>query len=361
MSDPIRVLIVDDSSIIRRSVSNALANTPGILVAGTAGNGKIAMDQIPLLKPDVIILDIEMPEADGFEVLKFLRRNHPGIRTIMFSTLTQRGAVQTIEALSLGASDYSSKPENTGQQGYGEVIKQVAADLIPKINQFRPRVTRATPGTASEVKKFIPFRVTVPKLNNVVPRVVAIGTSTGGPDALSRVLPALKQALPVPILIVQHMPPLFTKILADRLSVKSNFDVFEGSDGMEVLPGTAYIAPGDFHMTLVKKGEKIFISLNQDLPENSCRPAVDVLFRSVGKIYGPKALGVIMTGMGQDGFVGAKAMKAEGATVFAQDEASSVVWGMPSFIVREGLADQVLPLDQMSSAIEECVLRKLTV
>ncbi|MBI5746051.1 MAG: chemotaxis response regulator protein-glutamate methylesterase [Nitrospirae bacterium] len=350
INEPIRVLIVDDSAVVRRAVSDALSSDPEIAVVGTASNGIIAIQRISQLNPDVIILDIEMPEMDGFGVLRVLRANCPKIRTIMFSSLTQRGAVQTIEALSLGANDYIAKPACITHQGYKDILKGVASELIPKIKQFSQGVGYRVQGTG-----YTPYPLH-PVLS--VPRVVAIGISTGGPEALSRLIPVLPKGFPVPIMIVQHMPPIFTKLLAERLNTISDLRVIEGHEGVEPEPGVVYIAPGDFHMTLQHRGDGAVISLNQGPPENFCRPAVDALFRSVAKVYGPNALGIIMTGMGQDGYKGVMDMKKQGALVFAQDQASSVVWGMPSAVINGGFADCVLPLDQISSAIDDCVSRK---
>ncbi len=358
MSDVFRVLIVDDSAVVRRAVSDALSSDPEIVVVGTASNGIVAIQRITQLNPDVIILDIEMPEMDGFGVLRVLRANYPKTRTIMFSSLTQRGAVQTIEALSLGANDYIAKPACITHQGYKDILKGVATELIPKIKQFRPEsgVRSQESGTRTVYGLPFPTPYSLPTIPSA-PRIVAIGISTGGPEALSKLIPVLPSGFPVPIVIVQHMPQIFTKLLAQRLNTISVLRVIEGHDGVEPEPGVVYIAPGDFHMILQHKGDGAVISLNQGPPENFCRPAVDVLFRSVAKVYGPNALGVIMTGMGQDGYKGVMDMKKQGAMVFAQDQASSVVWGMPSAVINGGLADCVLPLDQIGGAIDDCVVR----
>jgi two-component system chemotaxis response regulator CheB len=355
--EPIRVMIIDDSSVVRRAVTEALSHDRDISVVGTASNGKIALQRMIQWNPEVLVLDLEMPESDGFELLRALRADFPKIRTIMFSSATQRGAVQTIEALSLGASDYVAKPTTIHQGGYSEAIKQVAAELIPKIKQFRPHPTwtKALPKGAKPVEE-----LTVEKALRSAPRairIVAIGVSTGGPAALSKLIPALSKDFPVPIVIVQHMPPIFTRMLAERLHQGGGVHVVEGMEGMALEPGTAYIAPGNYHMTVRQKEAKITLGMNQEPPVNYCRPSVDVLFRSVADVYGGEALGIMMTGMGQDGLNGTRTMKRKGAMIFAQDQASSVVWGMPSFVVREGLADCVLPLDGMKSAIEECVMK----
>lgn len=360
MPNPIRVLIVDDSAVARRAVLEALSKDPEIEVVGYATDGNVARERIKELNPEVLILDIEMPESDGFDLLKVLRSDYPMIRTIMFSNLTHRGALQTIEALSLGASDYVAKPTSIPGKGYGEGIQRVAAELLPKIKQFRPGLS-----LVMEPKREKSQKPSAPPLKHdlrkipAIPKIVAIGISTGGPEALSLFLPKLSAAFPVPIVIVQHMPPVFTRLLAERLDWNSKIKVVEGFEGMVLEPGVAYIAPGNYHMVVEQKEGSVAISINQKEPENSCRPAADVLFRSVATVYGPHALGVIMTGMGKDGLVGLRAMKAEGALVFAQDQESSVIWGMPSFVVQEGLADRVISLSQMAPAIEGTVASRM--
>jgi len=347
-------MIIDDSSVVRRAVTEALSHDSDISIVGTASNGKIALQRILQWSPEVLILDVEMPESDGFELLRVLRTDFPKIRTIMFSSATQRGAVQTIEALSLGASDYVAKPTINHPGGYSAAVKQVAGELIPKIKQFRPQPnwTKVLAKAAKPVEELAVDRA----LSRTI-QIVAIGVSTGGPAALSRVIPELPKGFPIPIVIVQHMPPVFTSMLAERLHQGGGVKVVEGMDGMMLEPGVAYIAPGNYHMTVRPKEGKVVLQMNQEPPVNYCRPSVDVLFRSVAEVYGGETLGIIMTGMGQDGLNGIRAMKSKGAMVFAQDQASSVVWGMPSFVVREGLADCVLPLDEMRAAIEECVMK----
>ncbi|MEC4678279.1 MAG: chemotaxis response regulator protein-glutamate methylesterase [Nitrospirota bacterium] len=354
---PIRVLIVDDSVIVRKAVSDALKPDPEIDVIGMAQNGKIALEKIPALKPDVIVLDIEMPICDGFDVLKGIRKLGIRVRVIMFSTLTERGASQTIKALSLGANDYVAKPSSgTKIRSYSEGVKAVALELTPKIKQFRKRPllrgTSSQKPLASPVKRASITPIRRRPLVRSIPQIIAIGISTGGPEALAKLLPHLSGSLSVPVVIVQHMPPLFTKLLAERLNGASKLKILEAENGMKLEAGIVYIAPGDYHMEVQSGGGQMSVVLNQKPPENSCRPAADVLFRSVAALFGNRALGVIMTGMGHDGLKGLRLMHEKGAAVIAQDEASSVVWGMPSGVVQEGLADKVLPLDQLAGAIE---------
>ncbi len=368
--DPIRVMIVDDSVVIRRAVTDALSKDQEVCVVGSAQNGKIALEKIPSLNPEVLILDIEMPLLDGFGVLRALRLDLKKIHVIMFSTLTQRGEEKTMKALTLGAHDYVPKPTTTKGIGYHEVTKLIGDELIPKIKQFRPaapvapsRPARsAAPGSRPSVAPSRPARPAAPGSSSLsqkkalagILNVVAIGISTGGPNALISCLPKLKKGFPVPILIVQHMPPRFTKLLADRLNVISEITVKEGEEGEVVVPGVAYIAPGDYHMVVRKQGDARVLVLNQRPRENSCRPSADVLFRSVKEVYGRHALGVIMTGMGQDGLEGLRVMSGNGSPVVAQDEESSVVWGMPGAVVNEGLADKVVSLDQIAETIASC-------
>jgi two-component system chemotaxis response regulator CheB len=346
----IRVLVVDDSVVIRRLVAHALEEDPRILVVGAAANGSIALSRIPQLNPDVLTLDIEMPEMDGLETLRRLRRDYPQVRVIMFSTLTERGAAITLEALSLGADDYVPKASNEGS--LDRSMARLRHELVPKILQlFRfsgtngaaaPRATwRATAAPAP------PRPAAAMK-----PEVVAIGVSTGGPPALEKVLPVLPRDYPLPILVVQHMPPMFTRLLAERLDGLCALEVKEAAQGDPVEPGRVLIAPGDYHLKVAAAGAgRVQAVLDQSPPLNSCRPAVDALFASIGEVYGGAALAVILTGMGQDGLRGAEILKARGAAVLAQDEATSVVWGMPGAVAQAGLADRVLPLDQIAPEI----------
>ncbi len=341
----IRVLVVDDSVVIRRLLVHALERDPDIEVVGTAANGVIALQRIPQTNPDVLTLDIEMPEMDGLETLRRIRRQYPNLRTVMFSTLTERGAAATLEALSLGADDYVAKASNAGS--LDRSMERLREELIPKIRQFfllpgQVRCTAAAPASALAVP---PDRRggavrTAPRRP---PEVVAVGVSTGGPTALGAILPQLPATFPLPILVVQHMPPMFTRLLAERLDAVCPLKVEEARQGDAVVPGRILIAPGDFHMKLARNGGRVEVRLDQSPPLNSCRPAVDALWASVAEVYQGAAIAVILTGMGQDGLRGAEILKAQGAWVLAQDEATSVVWGMPGAVTTAGLADRVLP------------------
>ncbi len=350
---PIRILVVDDSVVIRKVLSDALSADRALEVVGVASDGRIALAKIPLLKPDLVTLDIEMPVMDGLETLAALRKLYPKLPVIMFSTLTERGAAATLDALSLGASDYATKPSNPGSPAVA--IERIRSELIPKI--------KALCGVAP--LKLSPHLVIRPALKvrtRTKPpiEIVAIGTSTGGPNALAEVLPRIPNDFPVPIVVVQHMPPIFTRLLAERLASRSAIPVEEGSAGEVLLPGQAWIAPGNFHMTVIRAGLQYRLSLNQATPENSCRPAVDVLFRSVALAYGPNVLGVVMTGMGADGVRGARDIRQAGGEVIIQDEASAIVWGMPGLVYAAGQADAVFPLDCLAGEIERRVLRSRT-
>ncbi|MBD2595156.1 chemotaxis response regulator protein-glutamate methylesterase [Nostoc spongiaeforme FACHB-130] len=341
----IRVLVVDDAVLVRSRVSKILSSDPQLEVVGVAANGRIALGRIPQVNPDVVLLDVEMPDMNGLETLAALRPIYPKLPVIMFSTATYAGAAATLEALSLGASDYATKPSNLGSvEAANEHIRQ---ELIPKIKLFGAGITALSP-TASGV--VLPFPSKKAPVN-----VVAIGVSTGGPNALAELLSKISADFPVPILIVQHMPPMFTKLLAERLSSKCQLPVREAVDGVELAAGQVWLAPGDFHLIVQREGNKVRLAIHQAPPENSCRPSVDVLLRSVAQVYGAGAIAVILTGMGQDGLYGCKCIREAGGQVLAQDEASSVVWGMPGFVVNAGLANQVVPLEQMADEIMQRV------
>jgi two-component system, chemotaxis family, protein-glutamate methylesterase/glutaminase len=372
----IRVMVVDDSVVVRKLVVEVLAGDPGIEVVGTAANGKLALQKLDQLKPDVVTLDIEMPVMDGLETLTELRRRQPRLPVVMFSTLTERGASATLEALSRGASDYVTKPSNVDRIQEG--MERVRLDLIPKVKAL---VARRIPSTAPLGVRAASLRTTPavsPRATRTraisgatagartpaAPRrtgpsgrvdVVAIGVSTGGPNALAALFAALPGDLPVPIVVVQHMPPVFTRLLAERLTARTSVRVHEATDGMVLEPGHGYLAPGDHHMVLRRSGTTVVAQLNQGPPENSCRPAVDPLFRSVAEVYGGNAAAVVLTGMGADGTQGAGVLRDAGARILAQDEETSVVWGMPGHVVNAGLADDVLPLESVAPWIVQQV------
>jgi two-component system chemotaxis response regulator CheB len=337
----IRVLVVDDSVVFRRLVSEVLSADPLIEVVGTAANGRIALQRLPQVSPYLVVLDVEMPELNGLDTLTELRKVYPRLPVIMFSSLTERGAVETLEALARGATDYFTKPTNQG--GLEASLRVIREELIPEIKALcRPKDPPATlPVFAPPATPGLPGRV----------EIVVVASSTGGPNALADVFRSFPSAFPVPVVVVQHMPPMFTRLLAERLSAQFPVKFEEGRAGGTLAPGHAWVAPGDFHLIVVRDGGQVRVALHQDPPENSCRPAADVTLRSVAQVYGPGTLAVVLTGMGQDGLRGCEAVKAAGGQVIVQDEATSVVWGMPGFVARAGLADRVLPLSLIGPEI----------
>ena len=346
----IRVLVVDDSAVMRRAITTTLAKDSRIEIAGTANNGRTALEALLLVHPDVVTLDIEMPEMDGLAALRALRKTHPRLPVIMFSSLTQRGTQATILALTAGASDYVGKP--TDLSNLGDAFRCLEAELIPKVKMFGEQVLaqreaaatahRAAPAPAAETTFSRPGRIRRGTIE-----AVCVGVSTGGPMALVQLFAAWVEPLAVPLLIVQHMPPTFTALLAQRLTSAGVMDVLEGQDGDAVEPGRAYLAPGGRHMEVVRLDGTTRLRITDEPPENSCRPAADVLFRSAAKVYGGGLLGVVLTGMGSDGLKGCQAIRARGGNILVQDEATSVVWGMPGAVASAGLADTVLPLGEI--------------
>ena len=348
----IRVLVVDDSAVMRKVITGILAEDPAIEVADTAVDGRLALSKLASLQPDVVTLDVEMPVMNGLETLAEIRKISPSLPVIMFSTLTERGAAVTVEALTLGASDYCAKPTQTSNPAAAR--ESIRGELLPKIKALcapRPALAPPAPRAAAELP-LVPRRAAGRPV-----QIVAIGISTGGPSALSRVLPRFPQSLPVPIVIVQHMPAVFTGLLAGRLSANSEMFVAEGKDGTVLRAGQAWIAPGDLHMTVAREGNTCRLHMNTGPKENFCRPSVDVLFRSVAEVYGPNALAVVMTGMGSDGLFGSKRIREAGGEVIVQDESSSVVWGMPGMVHAAGQADGVYSLDSLADEITRRVLQ----
>ncbi len=353
MPSPIKVLLADDSAPVRRLLSSMLAKNDGIEVVGAARHGKEVLEMIGPKKPDIILLDVEMPVMDGIDALRQIRRTDKRIPVIMFSSLTTKGAEATLEALSLGASDYVAKPSGTAN--VQEAINYINTKVIPTIQQWGRRAagsqgpivrsgSMAKAGAAApQASASAPAR---PRKTSGPIDVVVIGSSTGGPNALVEIVSKLPADLSVPVLIVQHMPTIFTKLLAERLDRSSALKVTEAAAGDSILRGHVLIAPGDHHMTVKSSAGR-----QKDAPVNSCRPAVDVLFKSVTQVYGGRALAVILTGMGRDGTEGCRVLGDRGAFVLAQDEASCVVYGMPRAVAEAGLVDKLLPLDQIHREI----------
>jgi two-component system chemotaxis response regulator CheB len=408
VNEPIRVMLVDDSAVVRKLLTSALGNHPEIKVVGSAANGLIALSKLPQLAPEAVILDVEMPEMDGITTCTRIRASNPRLPVIMFSTLTERGASTTFDALAAGASDYVLKPSTQ----LGETLEQVVAKvLVPKLVALtrsplglamqaamasledKPKPpstnfdlgslgsrTHSFPSAQPTARRSIPT-VSAPtlgrpqetlasklaaaarpesmrgaRLKRSLPlrkpvQLIAIATSTGGPNALAEVVPRLPAALPVPVLIVQHMPPIFTRCLAERLAGRSALSVLE-SNGEELLrPGHVYIAPGNRHLEVQQNERGIYTLLSDGPPENSCRPSADVLFRSLARVYGAGVLAVVLTGMGHDGARGAREVADAGGRVIVQSGPTCVVWGMPRAVEEAGIADAVVPLSEMAGAI----------
>jgi two-component system, chemotaxis family, protein-glutamate methylesterase/glutaminase len=344
---------------MRSLLRSVLASDPAFEVAGTAADGAAALACLASVPPDLVLLDVEMPLMDGLATLRQLRQRGHKMPVIMCSSLTQRGAKVTIEALAGGASDYVAKP--AGQSGLEQALRALAQDLLPKIHALAGRVQpQPVAPPAARLASAIPVPLPVSALISSVPAVVAIGVSTGGPAALDSILPALNADFPLPIVIVQHMPEVFTRLIAERLNGRCPRHVREGSEGDAVEPGTITIARGNWHMELIaaaRTGAAPTLHLNQNPPENHCRPAVDVLFRSAAEVYGSGVLAVVLTGMGSDGLMGCRAIRSHGGTVIAQDQATSTVWGMPGAVAQAGLAHKVLPLAAIAPEIAKSASR----
>lgn len=344
----IRVLTVDDSALMRQVLAELLSRDPGIEVIGSAPDPFIAREKIKAMNPDVITLDVEMPKMDGLTFLEKLMAGHP-MPVVMVSSLTEAGCQTTLRALELGAVDFITKPKIDLREGMDEI----AQDLIAKIKAAavaKVRGKRVVGRTAGESIVCRPLPLASSAMLKTTDTIIAIGASTGGTEALRAVLEVLPPNTP-PIIITQHMPERFTKTFADRLNTLCRISVKEAEDGDSVLPGHALIAPGSYHMTLVRSGARYSVKLNQDPPVNRHRPSVDVMFDSVARYAGANTIGVILTGMGGDGARGMLAMKQAGAYTIAQDEASCVVFGMPKEAIKMGGVDKILPLDDIPAAM----------
>ncbi len=333
---PARILIVDDAATIRHALARLIADEPGLEVAGLAPDGMVGLEKVDALRPDLVILDVEMPVLDGIATLAAIRKADPRLPVVMFSTLTGRGTPKTLEALALGASDCVCKPPASG--GPEAAMAYLRGELLPRLwalvgdrEPSRPaaRADCGGPPIATRAQAV---------------ELVVIGVSTGGPNALATVVAGLPASLPVPILVVQHMPGTFLGSLADRLRSLGTLPVGLASECAAPRPGEILIAPADRHLTVRRGADGLRLRLVDGPPENSCKPAADVLFRSAAEAVGSGGLGVVLTGMGRDGLEGSRAIRQAGGTILAQDEATSVVWGMPGAVVGAGLADAVLPL-----------------
>lgn len=353
----IRVMVVDDSAVVRGMITQALQKNPAIEVVASAMNGKAALLSLERVVADVILMDIEMPEMDGITALPLVLRASPKSKVIMVSSLTQQGAEIGLKALSLGATDCVGKPVSKGDRSEAEVFfREVTEKIIALGSKADPVVSlpvslakandQKTEAALAAVTSAALFKP------NAEVRCLALGSSTGGPQALMQLFRLLKNTrITVPVFITQHMPATFTKILGEHLQAASGLPCGEAKEGEEVKPGHIYIAPGDYHLLPRAEGAGVKIALTQDPPVNFCRPAVDPMFESLARIYGRHLLAVVLTGMGQDGAAGAKTVNEKGGNVIAQDEATSVVWGMPGAVTKAGQAKVVLPLDDIAVAI----------
>ncbi len=336
MTEPLRVLVVDDSVVARRIVVEALAGDPAFALSDAA-SGKIALARLGAQRFDAVTLDVEMPEMDGIATLGEIRRRHPTLPVIMLSALTRRAAAVTIDALTRGATDYIAKPDRAGSPA--EAREYVRSQLVPKLRALFG--DRAHVLDAPATTRLAPHRIDV----------VAIGVSTGGPAALAEVVSTLPAGFPTPLLIVQHIPAAFSAALASRLAALSQLRVAEAVDGAPVDSGQVWLASGDLHLEVEAGPRGPVLRSRPAPPENSCRPSVDVLFRSIAAVYRANALAVVLTGMGSDGVRGCEALRSAGSSTIVQDAATSVVWGMPGAVARAGLAEQILPIDQIGPEI----------
>ncbi|HEV7439095.1 MAG TPA: chemotaxis response regulator protein-glutamate methylesterase [Methylobacterium sp.] len=361
----IKVLIADDSAVVRGLVARWIGEA-GFNVVGTAANGRIALDMMGRHDPDVVLLDIDMPELDGTQALPLMLARSPGLQVVMMSTLTTRNADISLKCLALGAVDYLPKPESNRGVTTSDAFR---ADLVERVRVFGAARARrrgpapALPGAAAALAPLPPRPAAPvalrPKARGATPpRVLLIGSSTGGPRAVGEVLekigaPTLRR---IPVLIVQHMPPVFTAVFAEHLGARTGIPAAEGKMDEPVLPGRIYVAPGGRHMRLAgATGRDLVIRLDDGPAVNFCRPAVDVLFQDAAALYGPATLSVILTGMGSDGTNGARALVEAGGAVLAQDEATSTVWGMPGSVAKAGLAQAILPLTEIGPALRTLI------
>ncbi len=361
----IRALVIDDTIVYRKIVGDVLKETPGVEVVGSANNGKIALSKINSLKPDLITLDIEMPEVNGIEVLQELKKLPNPPMVIMLSTLTQQGSEMTIKALELGAFDFIAKPDEGKMAENMQKVKDALSPIIDVLKRRKETTLKIRNKVIASKTKYIkpkaPLQtrtVTQKKVIRSKAEVVGIGISTGGPNALTQMIPLLPANLKASVLIVQHMPPLFTASLANSLNNKSPLEVKEAENGDTIQPGRVLIAPGGKQMKIVAGADGITrkIKITDDPPENSCKPSADYLFRSIAQHYVGRSTGVIMTGMGSDGSKGLVQMKNNGSIIIAQNEETCTVYGMPKEPVESGIADLIVPLESIADEIIKTVI-----
>lgn len=346
--EPYRVMVVDDSAVIRGLVSRWIESDEALKVVGSAGNGEMALQQVQRLRPEIVVLDIEMPQMDGLTALPKLLALMPDLKIVMSSTLTLRNADISLKALAAGAADYIAKPTSVREiQGAQDFQRELVEKLKAQGAAVRGR--RRLGARPEPIKPSAP-RLRPPSM--LPPKILAIASSTGGPQALFRLFGEWKSRISLPIVITQHMPPAFTTLLAEHLSRISGAPCHEAVAGEAVKAGHVYIAPGNWHLTVDAEGGVRRLGLNQEGHENYCRPAADPMLRSLARSYGPETLVLVLTGMGQDGRRGAETVAAAGGTILAQDEASSVVWGMPGAVATAGLCSAILPLEKIGATVE---------
>lgn len=371
MGDPFRVMVVDDSAVIRGLLARFLDADPEISVVASVSNGKMALSRLDRTDVEIVVLDIEMPVMDGLTALPLLLQKQPGLQVLMASTLTRKNAEVSLRALSLGAADYVPKPSSTSEIHSADAFKKELTEKVKAIaaagrggRQRAPRPASAgpavavapeTPKKSSLLSPSGPLSLRSQPIQR--PELIAIGSSTGGPQALFKLLGSLGGRVSQPILITQHMPSTFTSLLAGHISKASSAPCSEAKDGEAILPRHIYLAPGDYHM-IAEAGESgNVLRLTQTERENYCRPAVDPMLRSLAKLYGPRLLVIILTGMGSDGCKGSEAVVAAGGAVIAQDEETSVVWGMPGAVATAGMCSAVLPLSDIAPYVRKLVVR----
>jgi len=351
-ADPVRVMVVDDSAVIRGLITRILDADDRIQVVASVGDGQRAVDRIAKTEIDVIILDIEMPVMDGIAALPKILKVDPDVKVLMASTLTLRNADISMQALRLGATDYIPKPtasgEINGRDAFGKTLLEKVRSLGQARRRRRSMARLGGAVSAAETRSQPRKSITLRRSSRIKPRIIAVGSSTGGPQALFTFLGALTKSVKQPIVVTQHMPPKFTTILAQHIGQNTGWPCAEAVEGETIAPGKIYVAPGDFHMVAEPNGGSAVLRLNTLPPENFCRPAVDPMLRSLCQVYGPAILTVILTGMGHDGLQGARGVVEAGGTVVAQDESSSVVWGMPGAVATDGLCSAVLPLNELA-------------
>jgi len=341
---PIRTLVVDDSVVARRVISEIFAGEPDFEVLGTAPNGRLALTKIERLKPNLVTLDIDMPELDGMQTLAEIRTRFPEVRVIMVSNLTQRGAAVTVEALFNGASDYVTKATRTSSPH--EARQLLREQLLPKARAIMGSTAAKPPVSQTAVDAAVQRRRPARPAE-----IVVIGSSTGGPNALTEILAGLPYDFPAPIVVVQHLPANFTAFLARRLDAAGPLAVREAATGDRVTPGKVWIAPGGRHLEIHARSGGFELTTTDGPLVNSCRPAADVLFRSASTAFGESTLAVVLTGMGQDGLDGCRSIRRVGGQIITQDRETSVVWGMPGQVTEAGLADSVLPISEIGAEI----------